>query len=214
MSLTFSINGGQSGYYYDVFATSALAIPLSNGVWYWWGQGQAGYTYTVTNISSTEVLLVLGTPQDTTGDGLTDAYKLLIAHANPNDYSTDGTGMADGWEVLYFGHIGISSNGDPDGDGLSTFQEWLMRSQGYNPNNWNTFTNSPVGDGYQNYSGDGLPNLLQTSFGGNMLTNNPAWKENISGDGLSDEYKTMVGLTPSIPTTAPRLPSYSMNPIQ
>ena len=122
--------------------------------------------------------------------------------------------MADGWEVLYFGHTGVSPTGDPDGDGLSTFQEWLMRSQGYNPVNWNTFTNSPVGDGYQNYSGDGLPNLLQVFFGGNMFTNNSTWKENISGDGLSDEYKTMVGLTPSIPTAAPGPPAYSMNPIQ
>jgi hypothetical protein len=88
-----------------------------------------------------------------------------------------------------------------------------MRSQGYNPVNWNSFTNSPVGDGYQNYSGDGLANLMQTSFGGNMLTNNPTWKENVSGDGLSDEYKTMVGL-PNTAVPAPGLPPYSMNPIQ
>jgi hypothetical protein len=214
MSMTFSINGGQSGYLYDVFATSALQIPLSSGVWYWWGQANAGYTYTVTNISSSEVFLILGTPQDTDGDGLTDAYELLVSHSNPYTNSTDGTGMADGWEVLYFGHTGISPTGDPDGDGLSTFQEWLMRSQGYNPNSWNTFTNTLVGDGYQNYSGDGLANLMQASFGGNIFTNNPTWKQNISDDGLSDEYKTMVGLTPGTPTTAPNLPSYSMNPVQ
>ncbi|HEY1787838.1 MAG TPA: hypothetical protein VGJ73_06765, partial [Verrucomicrobiae bacterium] len=214
MNLTFSINGGQSGYVYDVFATSALEIPITNAVWAWVGQGAAGNTYTFTNIPSpTETIIILGTPQDSTGDGLTDAYKLLVAHANTNDYSTDGTGMADGWEVLYFGHIGISPSGDPDGDGLTTFQEWLMRSQGYNPANWNSFTNSSVGDGYQNYSGDGLANLLQAFFGGNMLTNNPAWKENASGDGLSDEYKVMVGLNPSVAQPAPGLPAYSMNPV-
>jgi hypothetical protein len=214
MSMTFSINGGQSGYLYDVFATSALQIPLSSGVWYWWGQGDAGYTYTVTVTNASEVLLVLGTPLSTTGNGLTDAYELLILHNSDTNYSTDGTGMADGWEVLYFGHTGVSPTGDPDGDGLSTFQEWLMRSEGYNPINWNSFTNSPIGDGYQNYSGDGLANLLQADFGGNMLTNNPTWKENISGDGLSDEYKTMIGLTPSTPTSVLGLPSYSMNPVQ
>jgi hypothetical protein len=214
MNLTFSINGGQNGYMYDTFVTSALEVPLTNAVWAWMGQGEAGYTYTMTNIPSSDAFLILGTPQSTTGNGLTDAYELLVLHNSPANFSTDGTGMADGWEVLYFGHTGVSPTGDPDGDGLSTFQEWLMRSQGYNPVNWNTFTNSPVGDGYQNYSGDGLPNLLQVFFGGNMFTNNSTWKENISGDGLSDEYKTMVGLTPSIPTAAPGPPAYSMNPIQ
>jgi hypothetical protein len=216
INLTFSINGGQSGYMYDVFATSAFESPLTNAIWAWMGQGMACYTYTLTNMpsSNSTAFLILGTPQDSDHDGLTDAYELLVSHSNPTNYSTDGSGMADGWEFLYFGHIGVAPNGDPDSDGLTTFQEWLMRSQGYNPVNWNSFTNSVVGDGYQNYSGDGLANLLQAFFGGNMLTNNPAWKDNISGDGLSDEYKTMVGLTPSVPTTAPGLPSYSMNPIQ
>jgi len=213
MNLTFSIDGGQSGYMYDTFVTSALEVPLTNAVWAWMGQGAAGYTYTMTNIPSSDAFLILGTPQSTTGNGLTDAYELLVLHNNPTNFSTDGTGMADGWEVLYFGHIGVSPTGDPDGDGLSTFQEWLMRSQGYNPVNWNSFTNSPVGDGYQNYSGDGLANLMQVSFGGNMLTNNQTWKENVSGDGFSDEYKTLVGL-PNTAVPAPGLPPYSMNPIQ
>jgi hypothetical protein len=213
MNLTFSIAGGQSGYMYDTFVTSALEVPLTNAVWAWMGQGAAGYTYTMTNIPSSDAFLILGTPQSTTGNGLTDAYELLVLHNSPTNFSTDGTGMADGWEVLYFGHTGVSPTGDPDGDGLSTFQEWLMRSQGYNPVNWNTFTNSPVGDGYQNYSGDGLANLLQAPFGGNMLTNNPTWKANVSGDGFSDEYKVMVGL-PNTAVPIQGLPSYSMNPIQ
>jgi len=162
---------------------------------------------------NTACFLILGTPQDSDHDGLTDAYELLVSKSDPNNSSTDGTGMADGWEVLYFGHIGVSPIGDPDGDGLTTFQEWLMRSQGYNPVNWNSFTNSPVGDGYQNYSGDGLANLMQGAFGGNMLTNNTAWKVNTAGDGLPDEYKVMVGLPTNSAQPAPGLPAYSMNPI-
>ena len=211
--VTFTIQGGLSNSLYDVFVTAALTSPRTNGVWYWMGQGSPGNIYTLPIVSQ-NVFLILGTPQDSDSDGLTDAYELLVSHTNPNNYTTDGTGMADGWEVLYFGHTGISTNGDPDGDGLNNYQEFQMYSQGYNPTKWNSSTNSVVGDGYQNYSGDGLANLLQTAFGGNMMTNNPAWKANISSDGLSDEYKTMVGLSPGSATPSPGLPAYSKNPIQ
>ena len=222
MNVTFSIDGGQAGYMYDVFATSALQNPLPNATWAWMGQGAACNTYTLTNITttaadpvfgSTAAFLILGTPEDSDGDGLTDAYELLVSHSNPTNYSTDGTGMADGWEVLYFGHTGIDPNGDPDGDGLTTFQEWQMRSQGYDPAQWDSSTNSVVGDGYQNYSGDGLANLMHASFGGNMFTNNPTWKVNVAGDGFPDEYKTLVGLSTNSVVPVPGLPAYSMNPI-
>jgi hypothetical protein len=89
-----------------------------------------------------------------------------------------------------------------------------MYSGGYSPVKWDSNTNSVVGDGYQDYSGDGLANLMEASFGGNMLTNNPAWKVNTAGDGLPDLYKTMVGLSPNSAEPAPGLPAYSMNPIQ
>lgn len=212
---SFTIEGGQDGYMYDVFATGFLASPLTNAIWVWLGQGGhfTNYTVNITNAGQ-NAFVILGTPQSSTLDGLTDAYKLLVLHVSTNYYSTDGTGMADGWEVLYFGHIGVATNGDPDGDGLATFQEWLMNSKGYNPVAWNSFTNSVVGDGYQNYSGDGLANLMQTSFGGNMLTNNTTWKANASGDGLPDEYKAMVGLSTNSAQSAPVLPVYSKNPIQ
>lgn len=212
-AISFTIEGGQDGYMYDVFATGALGNPLTNAIWAWLGQGGHFTNYTVA-ITSPDAFLILGTPQSSTLDGLTDAYKLLVLHVSTNYYSTDGTGMADGWEVLYFGQIGVAANGDPDGDGLTTFQEWLMNSKGYNPVKWNSFTNSVVGDGYQNYSGDGLANLMQAAFGGNMLTNNPTWKANASGDGFSDEYKTMVGLSTNSAAAVPGLPAYSKNPIQ
>lgn len=211
--ITFTIQGGLANSLYDVFVTGGLTSPITNGVWYWMGQGSPGNIYTLPIVSQ-EVFLILGTPQDTDSDGLTDAYELLVNHSSPTNYTTDGTGMADGWEVLYFGHSGVSTNGDPDGDGLNNYQEFQMYSQGYNPTKWNSFTNSVVGDGYQNYSGDGLANLLQSSFGGNMMTNNLTWKANTSGDGLSDEYKTMVGLSTGSATPAPVLPAYSKNPIQ
>jgi len=97
--VTFTIQGGLAGYFYDVFATAALTAPLTNGVWYWMGQGNSGNTYTLP-IASQNVFLILGTPQDTDGDGLTDAYENLVSHTNPNVADTDGDGIPDGWAVL------------------------------------------------------------------------------------------------------------------
>jgi hypothetical protein len=216
MTISFTIEGSSNtvpSVPFDVFANSVLSFGPNGVPWAWEGQGYRCINYTLT-VPSATCFLILGTPQDSDGDGLTDAYESLVSKSNPNSYSTDGTGMADGWEVLYFGHTGVAPNGDPDGDGLTTFQEWLMNSENYNPVKWNSFTNSVVGDGYQNYSGDGLANLMQASFGGNMLTNNVTWRINTSGDGLSDEYKTMAGLSTNSAVASPGLPTgYSLNPI-
>jgi len=214
MNLQFSIEGGSNNVPFDVFANSLLDFSTNtNKRWAWEGQGYQCKTYLLTNLPITTCFLILGTPQDTDGDGLTDAYELLVSKTSPTNYSTDGTGMADGWEILYFKQIGVDPNGDPDGDGLNNYTEFQMYSQGYSPVKWDSSTNSVVGDGYQDFSGDGLANLMEASFGGNMFTNNPAWKANSSGDGFPDEYKTLVGL-PSSATPAPGLPTYSKNPIQ
>jgi len=213
-AISFTIEGGQDGYMYDVFAIGALPTPsLSSGNWSWLGQGGHFTNYTVA-ITSQNAFLLLGTPQDTDNDGLTDAYENLVSHSNPTNYTTDGSGMADGWEVLYFGHTGIDPNADPDGDGLSNYQEFQMSSLGYNPTKWNSSTNSVVGDGYQDFSRDGLANLMEAAFGGNMMTNNATWKANFSADGFPDEYKTMIGLSTNSAVAAPGLPAYSKNPIQ
>ena len=214
MTISFTIEGSSNSVPsvpFDVFANSVLSFGPNGVAWAWEGQGFRCINYTLT-VSSSTCFLILGTPQDSDGDGLTDAYEMLVSKSSTTNYSTDGTGMADGWEVLYFGQTGVNPNGDPDGDGLTTYQEWLMNSQNYNPVKWNTFTNG-VGDGFQNYSGDGLANLLQTSFGGNMLTNNPAWKANAAGDGYPDEYKIMVSLSTNSAVAAPGLPTYSKNPV-
>ncbi len=100
MSVTFTIEGGEPGANYDVFATTALQSPITNGIWYWMGQGPHFNTYTIPNLTNSEVLLILGTPQDSDGDGLTDAYELLVSHTSPTNSYTDGAGINDGWQVL------------------------------------------------------------------------------------------------------------------
>jgi hypothetical protein len=101
VNLTFSIEGGSNGVAYDVFATPELAQPVTNAPWAWMGQGYHCSTYTIPGLTNQAVFLMLGTPQDTDHDGLTDAYELLVSHTDPNNPDTSGDGMLDGWKVLW-----------------------------------------------------------------------------------------------------------------
>jgi hypothetical protein len=207
MTLQFTIQGGSNDVPYDVFANSVLSFGTNGVSWSWMGQGYHGNTYQLTNLPSTACYLILGTPLDSDGDGLTDAYENLVSKTDPNVYSSDGTGMSDGWEILYFGRTGVSTSADADGDGLTNLQEYQMRSAGYNPTVWDTNTNG-VSDAYEDYNGDGLANFMEPYFGGSMMTSNPTWKVDVDGDGLPDLYETMAG------SGALGLPAYSKNPTQ
>jgi len=101
VNLTFTIAGGTNGLAYDIFATPALAKPLTDGLWTWMGQGSPCVTYTIPGLTNSDVFLILGTPQDSDGDGLTDAYELLVSHTNPYVADSGGDGMLDGWKVLW-----------------------------------------------------------------------------------------------------------------
>ena len=100
MAMTFTIQGGSDGVPYDVFANSVLSFGSTGIPWAWMGQGYHGNIYTLTNLPPTACFLILGTPQDTDGDGLTDAYENLVSKSNPNVYNTSGDGLSDGWDVL------------------------------------------------------------------------------------------------------------------
>ena len=144
MSIAFTIEGGSDGIAYDVFANSILGFPATTGnPWSWLGQGYHCNRYKMAGLPSTACFLILGTPQDTDGDGLTDAFELLASHTNPNVFSSDGTGMADGWEILYFGHTGIDPNADPDGDGLTNYQEYMGGTNPKVADNYNILLAEP-----------------------------------------------------------------------
>ncbi|MGH7952437.1 MAG: hypothetical protein ACREFE_11040 [Limisphaerales bacterium] len=199
-----------TGDVWDIFAATNVA----STTWQWVFRSAPGQTNaTITGLPYPNDFFRAASTNDTDGDGLSDAFEKWVSHTDPNSYSTDGSGMSDGWQWQYFGSISNNPDADPDGDGLTTFQEWQMRSAGYNPAQWDSNTND-VSDGYEDYSGDGLANLVEAAFGGNMMTNNPAWKADSDGDGLPDLYETMVGLNPNSAEPAPGLPSYSKNPIQ
>ena len=100
MAMTFTIQGGSNNVPYDVFANSVLSFGPTGVPWAWMGQGYHGNTYTLTNLPNTACFLILGTPQDTDGDGLTDAYENLVSKTNPNVADSNLDGLLDSWEVL------------------------------------------------------------------------------------------------------------------
>jgi hypothetical protein len=125
---------------YDLFATTNLAP----SAWQFVMRCAPGQTnLTVPNLSNPLEFFILGLTNSTTGDGMTDAFKLLVAHLDPNTFSSDGTGMSDGWEWQNFGHIGIDPNADPDGDGLTNYQEYMGNTNPNVPDNYNTPLNEP-----------------------------------------------------------------------
>ncbi len=99
-SLKFTIQGGSNNVPYDVFANSVLSFGTNGVPWAWMGQGYHGNIYTLSNLPPTTCFLILGTPQDSDLDGLTDAYENLVSKTNPNVADTDGDGLSDSWEVL------------------------------------------------------------------------------------------------------------------
>ncbi|MGH7953403.1 MAG: hypothetical protein ACREFE_16025 [Limisphaerales bacterium] len=125
---------------WDIFATTNLA-PTA---WQWVYRTAPGQTnLTITGLAFPNEFFTAASTNDTDGDGLSDAFEKYVSHTNPNLYSTDGTGMSDGWEWQHFGHTGIDPNADPDGDGLSNYQEFMGGTDPNVADNYNALLTEP-----------------------------------------------------------------------
>ncbi len=116
-----------NGLPYDVFATTNLAgATATNGAWVWVTNTFSCSTVVLSNQSWLPTLYILGTPQDSDGDDLTDAFETLVSATNPNNADTDSDGMPDGWEWNHGlnPHDAADAADDPDGDWLTNFQEY------------------------------------------------------------------------------------------
>jgi len=149
MNVTFTIQGGSNGVPYDVFANSVLSFG-SNGVpWAWMGQGTNRGVYTL-NISSGDAFLILGTPQDSSGSDLTDAYQLLVSKTNPSVTNSDLDGIPTGWEIL----LGLN----PTNSNLTSPAQ--RSNYGYTPADW---LNGVSGIRSGSITSDPEGNVLQVS---------------------------------------------------
>ena len=102
-TVTFDIQGSYDGAttaLYDVFTTTNLiGDNITNSQWLWLEQGPGCNTYQYTNQPTDVVFYILGTPLDTDGDGLTDAFENLVSKTDPTKWDTDGDGISDGMEL-------------------------------------------------------------------------------------------------------------------
>jgi hypothetical protein len=127
-TMTFTIEGGESGVPYDVFANSVLYFGTNGYAWAWMGQGYQCNTYTLTNLQSQDGFLILGTPYTSNpGLGLTDAYELLVLQISPSGPQYDSYGVPYAWYAQH--GLTTLTNGlataDPDQDALLNYQEYL-----------------------------------------------------------------------------------------
>lgn len=99
-TVQFEIQGTNSPA--DVFTTTNLSgNSITNSQWVWLERGPSCYTYQYTNQPTAQSFYILGTMQDSDGDGLTDAYEKLVSKTRPDLWDTDGDGLSDGWEVSH-----------------------------------------------------------------------------------------------------------------
>jgi hypothetical protein len=89
---TMTVVEGTNGLFYDLFCcTNLLAESITNSMWTWLGQVTNGQTFTLTNQPSPQAFYLLGTPQDSDADLLTDAFELLVSKTDPLAYDTAET---------------------------------------------------------------------------------------------------------------------------
>ncbi len=167
VNVSFTVEGGTNGVAYDVFGTSMLAPEsITNAQWYWLGQADTCSEYTLTNLTDQELFLVLGTPQDSDGDGLTDAYEMLVSKTDPYNPDSNGSGLLDGWYVAY----SLSPTVDPyslcpSGDGCTILQAC---QNGWNPSRY--YTPPPPQNVVASLSSDGASVVLSWSSGGGPVS--------------------------------------------
>ena len=86
MTVTFDLVGGTNGpnAFYDIFTITNLADGNAAALsWTWLGRGPTCHTYQFTNQPATTAFYMVGTPQDTDGDGMSDAFEKLVSKTDP-----------------------------------------------------------------------------------------------------------------------------------
>ena len=97
---------------YDLFYTTNLIGTNANkATWTWLTNVCTGQIFDLYNQPS-PIFYILGGPDDSDEDGLTDAYELLVTKTDPNNHDTGDTGVGDAYK-------------DPDGDGWSNMDEYI-----------------------------------------------------------------------------------------
>ncbi|HEX5221850.1 MAG TPA: LamG-like jellyroll fold domain-containing protein [Verrucomicrobiae bacterium] len=182
-TVQFEIQGTNSPA--DIFVTTNLVGNyLTNSFWVWLERGPTCYTYQYTNQSPERSFYILGDATvDSDSDGLPDAYEKLVTHTNPqvwNYLDSDGDGLADAWELAH----------------------------GYDPGRADTNGNG-IPDGYEDWDGDALANLMEAGFRSDPAVANATWRQDSDADGIPDS----VDDSPSMTDTPPLVTTFEKCPL-
>ncbi len=131
----------------------------------------------------------------------TDASTVDIGAYEYTDEDVDSDNLGDLWEVYYFGNTNVSSGGDDDIDGLSTFTEYQMDINPNDPDmDDDTLTDGAEVNHYgtdpQNADSDG--DTLSDADEINLYASNPLSSDS-DGDELPDAWEVLYGLNPNVP---------------
>ena len=115
---------------------------------------------------------------DADNDGLTNQQE-LASGTDPNSADSDGDGLPDGWEVAHVldpmdstGYNG--ADGDPDGDGLTNFEEYQIGTDPTNPDS----------------DGDGVSDWFEVK----VNFSNPLSAIDADSDGIPDDFEKYLAM--------------------
>lgn len=131
--LSLTVSGTETGHLYDVFYADSLVPPVK------WKIAEKGIVALGTDFTWTDCgspnrlppsavssrFYTAGIGDDTDGDGLGDAYEVLVLHTDPNQSHTGNGPLSDG-------------DADFDGDGYSNLQEYNSGTDPTDPNSFPT----------------------------------------------------------------------------
>jgi hypothetical protein len=89
---TLAIVGGTAGILYDLFYTTNLVgTNAFQASWAWLTKINSSQSYSLNN-QPPPIFYALGTPDDSDGDGLPDAYEVIVSKTDPNNSTNSSSG--------------------------------------------------------------------------------------------------------------------------
>jgi len=148
-----------------------------------------GYYYSAEDIYTQGTTIVdegsyvtLSTPKTVT---INPGFRVVLGGILSIKEDTDGDGLLDAWEMLYFGNLGQGPDADSDSDGLTNLEEFQL---GTNPSDPDT-------------DNDGMPDSWETASGTNPTVYDR--NDDLDGDLYSNYIEYALDTDPNNGSSSP-----------